>query len=389
MAKQTPDNCTACTTCTAYCPVSKVTRNFRGPKMTGPAFERFRYLHKGEEDALSYCSNCKNCDISCPNGVPISVFNMLAKAETPVNPRILARDFIVSHGDYFYSFLRYFPSFLVNFGMLNPLTRIFLDNIGIARRAPLPSFGKAPFLWRLKKITQPKSKEKVVFFPGCYANMYDAEAGLSLVKLLNRLDVEVIVPEGFVCCGVPLISSGFYKQSKKNAEINLKILNNYKALPIITVCPSCSLMLKNDYPELFPELAASGLNITDPSEFILEHPNLKRLEFAEETRNLSYHIPCHQKALGIGKPALDIIKLVPVASVRDLDAGCCGISGSYGFKKEKYRISLSVGKNLFDALKNNGTEIAVTECGTCKVQIAANTKIKTVHPLTLLSERLK
>ncbi|MDR2400135.1 MAG: 4Fe-4S dicluster domain-containing protein, partial [Deferribacteraceae bacterium] len=194
MPKQTPDNCTACTTCTAYCPVSKVTRNFRGPKMTGPAFERFRYLHKGEEEALSYCSNCKNCDISCPNGVPISVFNMLAKAETPRNLRILTRDYIVSHGDFFYAFLKYFPILLVNFGILNPLARALLDKVGIARCSPLPDFCDKPFISRLKAIKQPKTDEKVIFYPGCYANMYDPEAGLALVKILNRLNVEVIVP---------------------------------------------------------------------------------------------------------------------------------------------------------------------------------------------------
>jgi glycerol-3-phosphate dehydrogenase subunit C len=356
--------------------------------MTGPAFERFRYLHKGEEEALSYCSNCKNCDISCPNGVPISVFNMLAKAETPQSLRIFARDYIVAHGDFFYSFLRYFPSFLVNFGMLNPLTRIFLDRIGIARRAPLPSFCDKPFLKRLKAVDQPKTDEKVIFFPGCYVNMYDPEAGLSLIKLLNRLNVEVIVPEGLACCGVPLISSGFYKENKKNAEKNLKILIKYKDFPILTVCPSCALMIKHDYAELFPELPAKDIKIVDPSEFILDHPNLNNLEFETESRKLSYHIPCHQKALGIGKPALDLINLLPSTKINDLDAGCCGISGSYGFKKEKYRISLSVGKNLFDDLIKSDTELALTECGTCKVQITANTKIKTVHPLTLLAERL-
>jgi glycerol-3-phosphate dehydrogenase subunit C len=356
--------------------------------MTGPAFERFRYLHKGEEDALSYCSNCKNCDIACPNGVPISVFNMLAKAETSQGLRLFARDYIVAHGDLFYSFLRYFPSFLVNFGMLNPLTRIFLDRIGVARRAALPAFCDKPFLKRLNAVKQPQTDEKVIFFPGCYVNMYDPEAGLALVKLLNRLNVEVVAPEGLVCCGVPLISSGFYKECKKNAEKNLKILSKYRGAPIITVCPSCALMIKHDYAELFPEIAAKDIKIVDPSEFILEHQNLKNLEFEEESRKLSYHSPCHQRALGIGKPALELMKLLPSTAVCDLDAGCCGISGSYGFKKEKYRISLSVGKNLFDSLKAADTELALTECGTCKVQITANTRIKTVHPLSLLAERL-
>ena len=71
-----PDKCTACTVCVANCPVTAATREFRGPKMTGPAFERMRKLTDGDDVMLDYCSNCKNCDMSCPSGVPVSTLNI-------------------------------------------------------------------------------------------------------------------------------------------------------------------------------------------------------------------------------------------------------------------------------------------------------------------------
>ena len=84
---ETVDKCTTCSTCVAYCPVTKATRAFKGPKLTGPSSERFRLYDEtgggeiSEIEALDYCSNCKNCDIACPSGVKISNLNMLARAE--------------------------------------------------------------------------------------------------------------------------------------------------------------------------------------------------------------------------------------------------------------------------------------------------------------------
>lgn len=71
-----PDPCIACTTCTVFCPVAQATGEFLGPRMIGPALQRFRLLNMAEDNSLSYCSNCKNCDISCPQGVQVGAINM-------------------------------------------------------------------------------------------------------------------------------------------------------------------------------------------------------------------------------------------------------------------------------------------------------------------------
>ena len=93
-----PDACIACTTCTVYCPVAAQTEAFPGPRMIGPAYERFRLLGMVEDPSLSWCSNCKNCDIACPQGVSIASINMMARAREyeKAHPHFL-RDWIVSH----------------------------------------------------------------------------------------------------------------------------------------------------------------------------------------------------------------------------------------------------------------------------------------------------
>jgi len=87
-----PDACIACTTCVVQCPVAQATTNFLGPRMIGPAYERFRLLGLAEEESLHYCANCKNCDIACPQGVPVSSLNMMARAEQCRKKRPPLRD---------------------------------------------------------------------------------------------------------------------------------------------------------------------------------------------------------------------------------------------------------------------------------------------------------
>lgn len=198
-----PDACIACTTCVVQCPVAQATTNFLGPRMIGPAYERFRLLGLAEEESLHYCANCKNCDIACPQGVPISSLNMMARAEQCRKKRPPLRDWILGHGELMAKLLRYVPAKLKNFGMLNPVTRFALDKLGISAKAPMPAFAEKSFRQQLKKIWQPHTNKYVVLFPGCYLDVYDPQTGLDLVWVLNQAGYHVIVPEEFVCSGRP------------------------------------------------------------------------------------------------------------------------------------------------------------------------------------------
>ena len=392
--KHTPDKCTTCTTCVAYCPVSAVTDKFRGPKMTGPAFERFRLLDQVEDASLSYCSNCKNCDISCPNGVPVSTLNMLARAEYAKTHKPSLSEWFVSHGEKISSLLWFIPAFLRNFGMHFPLTRYFLDLIKIDRRAPLPSFAATTFKVRFKKMGKgATSDKKVVFFPGCFVNIYKPQIGLDLVEILRLADYEVIVPEGFICCGLPLISNGFATEAEKHALQNTKELAEWaeKGIPVLAVCPSCSLMLKQEYKDLYPSVGEhKASNVVDACEFIAEliETGAWKPEFKESSVSAIYHAPCHLRAQGMGKTGLDMARLIPGADVNDADAGCCGISGSYGFKKEKYDIGMAIGEKLFETIKESDAEHILTECGTCQVQIQHGTGKEAMHPISFLRKVL-
>lgn len=395
-----PDKCIACTTCVVHCPVAQVTTKFLGPRMIGPAYERFRLLGLGEEESLHYCSNCKNCDIACPHDVPVSTFNMLARAEYSRKHRPPLRDWVLGHGERMAKLLGFIPAALKNVGMLNPATRIFLDALGISSKAPLPAFAPQTFRTLHKKTYQGKHERRVVFFPGCFIDIYDPRTGQDMVWALNKAGYEVIVPDAFVCCGLPMIANGFWEDARANAARNMQELHRWQqeGVPVLTGCPSCALMFKSDLPEYFPEVVQPGQTPTlaDAQAFLLdciERGELLVRDTPSTPENMPhriiYHAPCHLRAQGIGLPGLELLKNLPGMTVENADAGCCGISGSYGFKKEKYPIAMQVGSTLFDAVRHSEAPVAASECGTCRVQIKHGSGKDCLHPVSFLRRALE
>lgn len=388
-----PDNCTACTICVAHCPVATATMKFRGPKLTGPAYERFRLLGFGDEASLEYCSNCKNCDISCPSGVPVATFNMLARAAYCKQHTPPLRDWLMGHSGVIGSIASLLPAWLLNLGMKNPISRFAMDLIGVDKRAPLPSFASLAQrrAVRRKKSPDPNGKN-VVLFPGCFISYYEPHVGLDLIRLLEKAGYTVIVPENFVCCGLPLVANGYADDALDRARANSMELARWAraGVPVITACPSCTLMLTQEYHDLFPREEQLGLyadSVYDACEFLMERVHSGELVLdnaAPPQKHLAYHAPCHLRAQGIGRSGLDLLRMIPGLQVDDMDAGCCGISGSYGFKKDKYEIGMQVGAPLFKALKDSKAPLTVSECGTCRVQMRHGSRLPAAHPLSVL-----
>ena len=346
-----PDACIACTTCVVQCPVAQATTNFLGPRMIGPAYERFRLLGLAEEESLHYCANCKNCDIACPQGVPISSLNMMARAEQCRKKRPPLRDWILGHGELMAKLLRYVPAKLKNFGMLNPVTRFALDKLGISAKAPMPAFAEKSFRQQLKKIWQPHTNKYVVLFPGCYLDVYDPQTGLDLVWVLNQAGYHVIVPEEFVCCGLPMVANGFWDDARANAKKNIAELQRWRkeGIPVITGCPSCALMFSSDLPEYYPDLMIDGVSTTllDAQAFLLDCVDKGELRLPEKTvdssvvpSELIYHAPCHLRAQGNGLPGLDLLRSLPGMHVSNADAGCCGLSAVDGARRVSSQVDI-------------------------------------------------
>lgn len=388
--KQEMDKCTACLSCVIQCPFAMASSKFKGPKMVGPAQARFRLMDEEIDESVNYCANCKNCDITCPSGVPVSSLNMIAKNTYARKNGQGLRDLILASGELFGKLATPFAP-IANFAMANPITKGVLGMIGIAPRA-LPSYEFSTFESRFKKLKQKSSNQKVVFFPGCYIKYNAPQVGIDVVKVLNHLGYEVIVTET-VCCGTPILTNGFFDKAQNNAVKNTNSIKPYmdKGYPLITACTSCGLMLKQEMLEMYDIGGAQELsnNHYDIHEFLIDVVNIKATDLKKnKSLKYLYHTPCHLRAQGIGTPGYDILKELLKDNIKKANSGCCGIAGSYGYKKEKYEISMEVGKDLFNEIHRHQPDMVVTECATCQLQIVHGTKAKTVHPITLIREAL-
>lgn len=108
-----------------------------------------------------------------------------------------------------------------------------------------------------------------------------------------------------------------------------------------------------------------------------------RLDFGRVDERIAYHEPCHLKAMGKGRPFVEVLRLIPGLEVHELEEGCCGLAGTYGVKQRNLEVSMKVGARLLNRVRELGTRVT-TECETCMMQIEFGAKAKTIHPVKVL-----
>ena len=392
-AVYTADHCLSCTSCMSSCPVMEASKEYRGPKLVGPAHGRMHFSQDDYEDSLDFCSNCKSCDRACPSGVAVSTLNMLQRAEYYRHNPHSQRDEMLAHGERMAKLVRMMPfgATFANLGMKIGKALGMFGMMGIAGERNMPAYADKTFYQLFKGMSQKPSDKKVVFYPGCYINDNEPQVGVAFVKVMQANGIEVLIDEQFNCCGSPMVVTGYLDEAHEQAHNNVSRILEWKkkGIPVVACCTSCSLMLKQEYAELFDEeeMHEAAQNVYDAFEYleILEQKGELNTSFTAVNEELLYHVPCHLKSQGFGTPAYDILGQVPGVKVEKADAGCCGISGNYGFKKDKYDISMKIGEKLFERIKLSGANEVICDCGTCRMQINHGTQAKTCHPIEILA----
>jgi glycerol-3-phosphate dehydrogenase subunit C len=272
--------------------------------------------------------------------------------------------------------------------------------LGIDHRARFPHFHFRKFRgWFLgehqhEKTPAPPGAPKVAYFYGCATNHYEHEVGRAIVAVLEHNGFEVVLPDQN-CCGLPMQSNGDFEGARRYALANLKKLAPVvdQDIPIVVGGTSCGLELKSDYRELLgihtPEAKALAEHVYDVNEFLwlLHEEGRLKTDFKElGGRYMPYHTSCHQKLHRIGRPAIDLLGLVPGLTVEDQGVDCCGITGTYGYKHEKYEIAQAVGQPLFDKLKASGASTAICDNETCRWNIATSSGLRVIHTVQVLAE---
>jgi glycerol-3-phosphate dehydrogenase subunit C len=385
------DHCVKCTICETFCPFSQVTPLFPGPKYVGPQAERYRQAGVSVDASVDYCSGCGICTQVCPHDVKIAEINAQARAQLweergiPLRNQLIARPSVLGR-------LGTPVAPLANWALRERLVRALAHRLlGIHHKAPMPRFAGRTFQRWASRHRSPAAQRSIVYFHACGTNYYEPAVGEMVVAVLEHNGFQVVVPPQD-CCGLPLQSNGNFSSARTYVRRLVANLAPYArdGLPIVSNSTSCGLMLKREAQEILgvedDDLKAVSEVTYDLCEFLLalhERGEL-RTEFRPLPLTVPYHAPCQQQGHGIGKPALDLLALIPDLRVIELDADCCGIAGTYGLKKEKYKISMAVGERLFRDVKDANPDFAACDSETCRWQITHGTGVRSVHPVELL-----
>ena len=392
------EQCIKCTVCTVYCPVAAVNPDYPGPKQAGPDGERLRLkTFNFYDESLKYCINCKRCEVACPSNVRIGDIIQSARIKYSEKKPTL-RDFILANTDLVGTLSTPFAPIVNTTLGLKPVKAILDGVMKIDHRRTFPKYSFGTFEGWYKKQAEKQAAypKQVSYFHGCYANYNNPQLGKDLVKVMNALGIGVQLLEKEKCCGVALISNGFINQAKKQAKTNIASIRKSvidKNIPVIATSSTCTFTIRDEYPHL---LDVKNDDVRDRIELatryiyrLLGQKDLK-LNFKQGTKlKVAYHTPCHMEKLGWSYYSIELLKLIPNIELTILDSQCCGIAGTYGFKKENYKTSQDIGASLFNQIESCGIDIVTTDCETCKWQIEMSTTKRCEHPISILANALE
>jgi FAD/FMN-containing dehydrogenase/Fe-S oxidoreductase len=354
-------------------------------------------------DALDLCLECKACKSECPTNVDMArlkaefLHRYYQQHGLPWRNRLFGHVATVSRWG-----SRLAP--LSNWLTRSLPVRWLNDRLlGIDRRRVPPAFAARTFRRQLPARRRESSRPPdVLLFPDTFTNYHEPALGLAAVDVLERAGCSVTldVPGAeLMCCGRPLISNGLLADAVACAEHNIKHLHAWAAegKPILACEPSCILTLKDDYPALLRGPLRSMAETVAAAcwtfeEFLerrlssLAKENGPSLKWRAGLRTILVQPHCHQRSLTGTSALLALLRRIPGATVMDLDVGCCGLAGSFGYEKEHYEVSLQIAaQRLVPAVRQAPADAVLVAPGfSCRMQIAHCAGRSAVHPAELL-----
>jgi Fe-S oxidoreductase len=284
-----------------------------------------------------------------------------------------------------------------NFFMRLSIFKWFLERIsGIDRRRNMPSFAGRSFLRAGRKyLTACKAiespVEKIAYFVDTYANYNDHELGFAVLEVLRHNDIDVILPKQRPV-PLPAIVYGNVKRARRDLAYSVKHLAKAVRGGYKIVCsePSAALCLKQELRYFVAGEDAQLVceNTYELMNYLLELQRQGKLKRPTKSikEEFIYHLPCHLAAVGDGQASVKLLKELCGIEAAELNAGCCGLAGTFGMQKKNYELSEQIAAKLKEALEKSPTKHVLTECSACKMQIEHISGATVVHPVKVLKE---
>jgi Fe-S oxidoreductase len=286
---------------------------------------------------------------------------------------------------------------LANLTLRSPLGRLGKQALGVHPKREIAPFATETFERWFKQhqaeIGPQPERPVAVYFHDTFTNYTYPQIGRATVRLLEAAGYRVEIVARRACCGRPMLSKGLVEGARKLARQNVAALAPYvrKGIPVIGTEPSCILTLRDEYVDLLPndaDATAVAAHAFLLDEFLAKLDAEGDLGIAwKHTRGpeVLFHGHCHQKALAGTAATLALLRGTG-AEVVELDAGCCGMAGSFGFEAEHYALSMRIGEDrLFPAVRAEPADTLIAATGvSCRQQIEHGTGRRARHPVQLV-----
>jgi Fe-S oxidoreductase len=333
---------------------------------------------KAMYDILDLCIECKGCKKECPSQVDMAKMKSEVLYQYQEKHGYSLRNRMIASLSTLSSINSLFPSLYNWMIQFKWIKRI----MGFAEQRNLPKLAKNRFSHQSHIGENP-----VILFSDTYTEFYHPEIGESAKRVLEKLGYSVIILS-WECCGRPLISKGFLKQAKSQAEKVVELLHPYSDHPIIVLEPSCLSAIQDDYEGILgyghEKLQKVMKGCVSFDSFIDG-----KIDKQDSNQKVQLHGHCHQKALTGTASAHRVLKALG-CTVEEIPSGCCGMAGSFGYEKEHYDISMKIGElQLFPTIRS-GKEIKwiVANGVSCRTQIQDGTGRQALHLAEIVDKLL-
>ena len=346
---------------------------------------------QGVYSTLDLCLECRACKAECPVGVDVARFkseflaDYWARHGTSLEARMLGN---VRRVAAIGSRLAPLSNWLARTA---PVRRLNERLLGIDRRRTLPAFQR-----RTLADLGPRADDScdAVIFNDTFTNYYEPEIGAAALDLLRAAGVRAGLASDH-CCGRPQISKGLLRQAAQLAERNTDALFPHAAAgrAILFCEPSCLSAVREDAPALLRGDTRKRAEAVARASVLFEEfarTIVPRLALLSGPPSILLHGHCHQKSMGLVPAAKSLLSMIPGAAVVDVDSGCCGMAGSWGYARDHFEVSRAIGeRRLFPAVRARQSGAVVAAAGTsCRHQIRDFTGVDAVHPAVLLRSLL-
>jgi Fe-S oxidoreductase len=352
-------------------------------------------------EILDACLMCKACKSECPLGVDMATLKSETLAHyhdqhgVPLRSRVFGA----------IRTLNRLGSATAPFANVvrrtNTVRRTLERFVGITAARPLPEFAGRNLLRRFRDrapVDVTPNQGTLTFLADSFTTFTEPDIGSAAIELLERAGWTVRLA-GNGCCGRASLSKGLVDDAKKKARsLHERLSTTEPGSPIVGCEPSCLFTLRDEHLALLPDDDAvrdvAG-RVRQVEELLVEAIDDGRLRLRADSwlagRKLLFHGHCHQKAEVGTAATMALLGRIPGVTVTELDAGCCGMAGSFGFEAEHYEMSMKIGADrLFPAINAEQADTVVVATGvSCRQQIMHGTSRESWHPVHLLREALQ